>query len=141
MLSLCFSCEGFQILPLESMRAASALGFLICILAVTLGWTGCAGSWYGVIDTGLHQRPCGSIRIPSTDFCIQFFLLHLVSLVYIFRLLRATIRGLCRPRRRLGKRSLKRLTRCAPQLLRRYTAKEMEIEGLTQTLIHIFPYV
>lgn len=140
-LSLCFADGSFGTPQMESMRVVLSLCFLICIVVMTFSCNGCATFSFGINDTGLRPQSSGYMAIPSIDFCIQFFLLHLASLLYLFRLLRVAFRGFCRPRCRLGKRSFKRLTRCAPQVLRRNIAREHETERLTHVIVRIFPYL
>ena len=123
------------------MRVASSLCYFTFCLQVTLGFGGHGSSWFGSRDTGVRSAPSGCILLPSTELPLHFLVLLLASLFYIWKLLRMSVRGFGRSRHCLGRRKLKRLRRCAPQVLRRCLAQEAATTRATNICIRLFPYM
>ena len=125
----------------SSMRVVSSLCCLLLSLLFVLGSdNGFRIDWGRIFETGVRSRSATYILVASTELPPQFFLLLLVSLFYVFKLLRLGARSVGTSRRCFGRRSLKRLRRCAPQVLRRCLLKEEQTTRIAMLCVTIFPY-
>ena len=74
---------------------------------------------------------------PACAVMLPFAALHYVALLWFSALFRRGCRQIARSSRPLGKRSLKRMSRCSPMLIQRWRTRELQCDAMVATALRL----
>ena len=105
------------------------------------------GSWLSIVvlaepgdstgRTAYANQALGVLLALACAVMFPFVALHYVALLWFSVMFRHGFRQIARSSRTLGKRSLKRMSRCSPMLIQRWRTRELQCDAIVATALRL----